>query len=287
MAVAAVTAAVAVWGVLAARSADGVDPRERSGPDALAAGATSFARGVGDLVDGEFLPGLPVALAVPEDPRAVLVLVPGGGWHQSDPAGFTLLGQDLAERGLAAVTITYGTADAGAYFPESLHDVACGVAYAAQQVPDVPVVVVGHSAGGHLAALVGLVPDHPDDPGCPYPPRAADAVIGLAAPYNTQALLPRDLVGPDPAPGVWADSDPAHFVRERPDVPFLLVHGEADTVVVPWSSTDFRIRLERGGHLVTVRRLGGVGHGGVIKAEVVGDILVDWVDATFPVAADA
>lgn len=276
----AASAAAAVWAVAAHGGSP--DPRTLTGPDALAAGATSFARGTGDVVAGEFLPGLPVAIAVPDAPAALLVLVPGGGWARSDPAGMTALGTDLASRGLAAVTITYGTADAGAYYPENLHDVTCGIAYAAQQVPDVPVVVVGHSAGAHLAALAGLDPSHPDDAGCPYPARAADAVVGLAGPYNTQASVPRALLGPHPAPGAVADSDPAHLVRERPDLPFLLVHGDADSVVPPWSSTDFRIRLERGGHLVTVRRLHGVSHGGVIAPEHVGEVIDAWVRTTFP-----
>lgn len=70
-------------------------------------------------------------------------------------------------------------------------------------------------------------------------------------------------------------------------MPFLLVHGAADEVVPPWSSTDFRIRLQHGGHDVTVRCLRGVGLNDIIAPENVSQIIVDWVTATFPAAVDA
>ena len=258
----------------AAASGEG---ERRTGPEELARGIISFARDEGEPVEGEFLAGLPVTVAVPDDPAAVVVLVPGGSWEVSDPTGFVELGADLATRGLAAVTITYGTADAGAYHPAAVHDIACGISFAAQQVPDVPVVVVGHSAGAHLAALVGLVPEWPADPGCPYPARAADAVVGLAGPYDTARFRPAGLLGPDAEPAGWTESDPHTYVAERPELPFLLVHGDADDNTPMWFTTAFAADLEAEGHPVTVETVAGADHIDVIRPPVVSAIIAGWV----------
>ena len=111
---------------------------------------------------GEYLAGLPASVDLPTgDPTAVTVLVPGGGWSSADPAGLAPLAADLTDNGLAVVTITYGTSGTDAYYPRPVDDVACAVAYAAEQVPDVPVVLVGHSAGAQLVALAGPGPAVP------------------------------------------------------------------------------------------------------------------------------
>lgn len=230
---------------------------------------------------GEYLPGLPASVDLPTgDPTVVVVLVPGGGWSSADPAGLAPLAAHLTDNGLAVVTITYGTSGTDAYYPRPVDDVACAVAYAAEQVPDVPVVLVGHSAGAQLVALAGLVPDR-DDVSCPYPPYPADAVVGLAGPYDVTQTggLAENLFGVPESedPELWRDGNPLTWTAERPEVPFLLVHGEDDRDVSMQFTDTFAAALTDGGHDVTVEKLPGVTHMSVFTPEVVGDLLVAWI----------
>lgn len=230
---------------------------------------------------GEYLPGLPASVDLPTgDPTAVTVLVPGGGWSSADPAGLAPLAAVLADSGLAVVTITYGTSGTDAYYPRPVDDVACAVAYAAERVPDVPVVLVGHSAGAQLVALAGLVPVR-DDAACPYQPYPADGVVGLAGPYDVTQTggLAENLFGvPESAdPELWRDGNPLIWTAERPEVPFLLVHGEDDRDVSMQFTDTFAAALTDGGHDVTVEKLPGVTHMSVFTPEVVGDLLVAWI----------
>ena len=250
-----------------------------SGTDGPAAGPSR-----GELTaEGEYSPGMAASVDLPQgDPAAVVVLVPGGGWSSADPTGLAPLATTLSDAGLAVVTITYGTSGTGDHYPTPADDVACGVSYAAAQVPDVPVVVLGHSAGAHLAALVGLVPDRGSGDACPSPSHAADAVVGLAGPYDVAATggLARSLFGVDQVedPDLWEEGNPVLQAGGRPEVPFLLVHGDADDVVPVEFTSSFGDALEAAGHDVTIRILPAVDHSSVYAATVVGDAVVRWVE---------
>ena len=58
------------------------------------------------------------------------------------------------------------------------------------------------------------------------------------------------------------------LAAQRPDVPVLLLHGDADEVVPTPFSTDFAAALSAGGHPVTLSILPGEDHGEVYAAEV-------------------
>ncbi len=233
---------------------------------------------------GVYLPGLPASIDLPEgEPSAVVVLVPGGSWTTADPTGFAPLAAHLAASGYAVVTITYGTSSTGAVYPRPVDDVACAVGYAAEQVPDVPVVLLGHAAGAQLAALVGLAPDR-EDATCPYQPRAADAVVGLAGPYDVAmaGAVAENLfaVSLSQDEDLWREGNPLTWAGERPEVPYLLVHGEDDDVVPMFFTDGFADALADGGHEVTVERVPGADHLTIFTPEVVGDLVADWIGRT-------
>lgn len=232
----------------------------------------------------EYRPGRAASTDLPAgDARAVVVLVPGGGWSTADPGGLAPLADALVADGLAVVTVTYGTSSTGSAYPEPADDVVCAVSYAATEVPDVPVVVVGHSAGAHLALLAALAPERAitGEP-CPHPAHPADGVVGLAGPYDVTRTggMARDLFGESEsaAPEAWTDGNPVTWAAERPDLPVLLVHGEADDVVPTWFTTDLAADLEATGHDVRTALLPEVDHMQVIRPEVVGELVAGWVD---------
>lgn len=253
-----------------------------SGADAESGGASSTP-GVSWTPPEPELYGLDAA----GEPATVVVLVPGGGWASADPSGLVPLARWLAERGAVVSTTTYRTAGEQSYFPTPVQDVACAVAHTVASVRDAgvevgQVVVVGHSAGAQLAALVGLTGTSFAD-GCADEPVAADRVIGLAGPYDVvdAAAYATNLFGPElPDPADWGPGDPTELTDVRPDLPFLLVHGRQDTTVPPGATADFARRLDQDGHDVTTIYLDGVDHQTVYRADVAGPVIADWLGLT-------
>ncbi|MBX9246513.1 alpha/beta fold hydrolase [Actinotalea ferrariae] len=281
------TSAVAVAGALAAVAAALAGCTTTGGPGTAATTGPE-----------EYRPGLAATTDLPDgDPDAVVLLVPGGSWSTAHPGGLAPLADALVDAGLAVVTVTYGTASSGSSWPEPADDVACAVAYAAAQVPGVPVVPVGHSAGAHLAVLTALAPrttdgatddatgEATDDAAtrsaCEHEPHEADGVVGLAGPYDVARTggMARNLFGTDAAgaPEAWEAGNPHTWADERPELPALLVHGEDDDVVPTSFTTALADDLVAGGHDVEVALLPGVDHAEVVTPEVVAGLVERWV----------
>ncbi len=232
---------------------------------------------------GEYLPGLAASVDLPAgDPDAVFLVVPGGGFRAADPTGFLPLAGDLADEGFATVTITYDHAGTGTFYPRPVEEVACAIGYAATQAPGVPVVVIGHSAGADLAMLAGLQPLR-TDVSCPYEPRAADALVGLAGPYDIHSsYIGEDLFGvpQEEDPEMWRDGDPLTWGNARPEVPVLLMHGDADEMVPVDFTQEMADALVQGGHDVVTLYPEGARHNDLFLSEWVLDDIVDWTRET-------
>jgi len=216
-------------------------------------------------------------------PVPLVVIVPGGGWVSADPEGLVPLAEDLSDRGAAASTVTYRTAPDGAYFPLPVQDIVCDIAYVAAQIKDQgvevsEVVLVGHSAGAQLAALVALGQD--GDAECSEPLVPVDRFVGVAGPYDVSQASPAALLfGPERSTtDEWVEGNPLTYADSRPEVPVLLVHGREDAVVPLAFTEQFAAALEAGGHDVTTRYVDGADHQSIYAATVVGPLLAEWLD---------
>lgn len=227
--------------------------------------------------DGLFLPES-------SGPVPVVVLVPGGGWTSADPTGLVPLARALAEGGVVAATTTYRTASDGAVFPTPVEDVLCAATEVVARAADHgrvggPLVLVGHSAGAQLAVVAAL---RGDDLGgrCSV---ETDAVVGLAGAYDVTALpdLAIALFGvpQEDDPALWATGDPLRAASERPELPVLLVHGDADGVVPPSMTQALARALRHGGHVVDVVALPSEDHMSVFTPQVVAPTLLTWLAA--------
>lgn len=235
----------------------------------------------------DYLPGLAAFPHVPTGVTSapVVVLVPGGGWRSADPAGLEPLAQSLAERGVFAMPVVIRAADDGVVYPTPVEDVLCALAdgaataRAAGLEPE-RLVLLGHSSGAHLSALAALtLDDH--DARCEDPIVTPDAVVGLAGPYDIRDFedAAAALFGDGADPAQWAAANPLLRAGLRPEVDFLLLHGDADDVVPPVFSTEFGTALQASGHDTTVNVLAGGDHGSIYSAQVASALVLDWLDS--------
>lgn len=211
----------------------------------------------------------------------VVVVVHGGYWRQSYGLELgTPLAVDLTNRGVAAWNIEYRRIGGGGGYPATFADVAAAVDLLADAGQSAAggrldldrVVLVGHSAGGHLAVWAtsrerlgaGAVGADPT-----VRPRGAvaqagvlDLVAGAAADLGGGAVV--DLLGGPPA------TQAARYALASPSVlvpasaPVVCVHGDADTVV-PLDQSERYVRAATAARgTARLRVLPGVDHFAVI-----------------------
>jgi acetyl esterase/lipase len=207
-------------------------------------------------------------------PWPLLVLVPGGPSPPDERYSGNLNPFATALAGQGAVVIVAGWRegpDWGGGYPTSFQDVACaigvarkiGPAYGAS--PD-RVTLMGHSTGGWPAAVIGLTPT-------PFTPArgSCNATAGSLRPdlvvvedgVLNQVTQPErgdglqyveDFLGGTrkTRPAAWAAADPFglanHYRAGANATPFLLIHGSADTTVLPAVSKSFQKAMVADGY---------------------------------------
>ena len=221
-------------------------------------------------------------------PVPVVLTIPGGGWQTSDREYMAPLAERLAANGAFVVNSTYRTGDAGALFPVPLQDVRCAAGYAvaaakaAGYTPG-PVVLVGHSAGGHLVALAGVSGDVLDAP-CADPVPHVDGVVGMAGVYNAAdvegTIAPLFGVARATDPKLWDSGDPIRYVeagRTPKPLSVLLVHGADDNVVPLAQSQSFAAALKAAGVPVTLDVVPNRDHDAIVDPAVSGAAITSFV----------
>ena len=238
------------------------------------------------------------------DPVPCVVWIHGGGFMFGSrlhpptewPAGAVF--HALVDAGLAVASIDYRHAGE-ASFPAQLHDAKAAIRYLRAYAPELGIDparigVWGESAGGQLAALVGLVHDDAaleGGEGVVEGSSTVDAVVDFYGTADLVGLEPmiermpphvraaieasgrpfRDpidvLLDGSPLPDARATASPVtHVHSDAP--PFLIVHGEAD-VLVPISQSERLVAALRAhGAAADLVRVPGAGHvfGGVDPA---------------------
>lgn len=164
----------------------------------------------------------------PGTPHGWVVLVHGGFWraewdrtHQRPLAGA------LARDGYAVALVEYSRPGLpGGGWPATGEDVAAAVAAVVRQAAGAPVVLVGHSAGGHLAVWALHRPEA----------RGVSGAVSLAGCLDLHLVHEHGLgdgaalnlmgVPPQEAPDTWAAADPARLGRTP--YPVVVLHGDDD-----------------------------------------------------------
>ncbi|RED14302.1 alpha/beta hydrolase [Pontivivens insulae] len=209
----------------------------------------------------------------------LVVFIHGGSWKEGDKGIYRFLGTALGERGYAVAVPNYRLFPE-VLFPDFVEDAALATAHLMEEGR--PVVLMGHSAGAHIAGLLawdGRYLAAQGQDAC-----ALSGVIGVSGPYEFLPPGPtiRDIFPEERL----ADSQPINFA-EGPAVPTLLLHGIADETVHVEDTELMADALEAAGNPVEARLYDGVGHIEIIgamsplltsRAPTLADV-TDWLNA--------
>lgn len=196
----------------------------------------------------------------PDSKKPVLIFFYGGGWDSGSKEMYYFVANSFAKRGYLVVIPDYAKYP-DARFPVFMHDGAAAVAWVFNNISDYggdisQVVVAGHSAGAHLAALLLSDQQYLE----PYGIKARDVkgFAGLAGPYNFTPTSPKllDIFGPvENLPNMQVNT----FIDgDEPEM--LLLHGEADSTVGVENQIALTKKLKKVGVPVSSKVYPKVGH---------------------------
>ncbi len=157
------------------------------------------------------------------------------------PGSTASLARSLADAGAIVFNASYRTALTGGGYPATFDDIACAVRYARSRLEELggsgELILAGHSAGAHIAAVVALS-ENAFAPDCPWTGSSTpDRLVGLAGLYQIDAVAPvmEVFLGGDrsEAPEAWEAADPFAHLEAAAGMAITLVHGTEDEVVRP------------------------------------------------------
>jgi len=221
-----------------------------------------------------------VAPATDGTDRPAIIQIHGGSWVMGDKReqGWPLLSH-LAANGWVCFNLNYRLSP-GATFPDHLVDLKAGLAWIREHADQWGIdpnfiAVTGGSAGGHLAALMGLTANDPEyQPGFEHADTTLQAAVPIYGVYDFTSRL-----GTNRLPfwyrrlerqimKAFRDDEPEKFRRASPierihpeAPPFFVIHGDRDTLAPVEEARYFANELrETSNAPVVYAELGGAQH---------------------------
>ncbi|QEL20273.1 alpha/beta hydrolase [Limnoglobus roseus] len=243
---------------------------------------------------------LDVAVPKGDGPFPLLIWIHGGGWEAGDKGGFGPFAGQVA-RGYAVATINYRFAK-HAIFPAQIEDAKAAVRFLRTNAKKYHFDadhfgVGGLSAGGHLSALLGTsggMKELEGDKEAKPDASRVQAVLDLFGPTDLGKLSPavakdnpvtRLLGGDTGTKKDLAKAGTPQTYVSKDDPPFLIIHGDADTLVPVKQSEDLQAALTKGGvksELIVVK---GAGHGPGISSKENSEKINAFFDASLKKAS--
>jgi len=190
-------------------------------------------------------------------PMPVVVYIHGGGWSGGSKSAGLPFVVAFAQGGYFAATIEYRLSNTEP-FPNAIHDCKASIRFLRAHAADLGIDanrigVWGHSAGGHLSAMLGACGNEKTQEGSVGETgvhSAVSCVATVSGPSDLVLLRQEDVPeAPDVSPdgeraaraglrsgplsgdaGTLKQASPVHYV-DVGDPPFLIVHGSADELV--------------------------------------------------------
>ena len=214
------------------------------------------------------LRGMPKARPRESNGSPIAIFFYGGNWQQGERAQYEFVGRALARKGVTTVIADYRLYPE-VKFPDFMDDAADAYAWVARTLAKRvdgklrPIVLIGHSAGAHIAALLTLDKSYLAARGADVP--QPTALIGLAGPYafdpttwpSTKAVF-SDVKDPNVA-------RPVAFAKNG-GPPTLLMHGLNDDTTKISNMRDLAKALKASGTDVQTLEFSNIGHLSILTA---------------------
>lgn len=183
--------------------------------------------------------------------QQVVVFVYGGSWESGDKSDFPFIAQAFTRLGYITVLPNYRLYPE-VEFPEFIHDVAAAIGALPDKLPaQCPsadkLILAGHSAGAHTAALLATDARYLEQAGASL--EQISAFIGLAGPYDLP--LDHEQVRDKFTQVEGNEANPVALATAQTP-PTLLIHGLSDNIALPDHAERFKARLETLGIPVTL-----------------------------------
>lgn len=182
---------------------------------------------------------------------SVIIFYYGGGWDSGSKKDYKFAAEAFTSNGYIVVIPDYRVYP-DVIFPAFMQDPVSAAKWVKSHITDYggnadSVFLAGHSAGAHLAVMMGVNSDYLAQE--QMTPLDFAGVIGLAGPYDFLPLRSarlKDIFGPEHAR--W-QSQPIHYVDGK-NPPILLLVGLKDDTVWPHNTLNLAERIKSfGGHV--------------------------------------
>ena len=193
----------------------------------------------------------------------IAMFIYGGGWRSGDRATYGFVGAALAARGITTVIADYRLFPE-VKFPAFVEDAARAYAWVSTNLATGaakrrPIVLIGHSAGAYIAAMLALDERYLSAVGIAERPAG---LVGLAGPY---AFDPTTF--PTTAEIFKPADDARPVALVRPGAPrTLLMHGLTDETVQLYNTRELATALQAAGADVRKIEYAGIGHMALVLA---------------------
>ena len=199
--------------------------------------------------------------------RPAVMLIHGGGWQEGHRSDHHENMRKIAEQGYVTASIDYRSSDK-AKWPAQIEDVQTALRWMIEHAGEYEIDrerigVLGASAGGHLALLVGCIPAESSNT-----PRLR-SIANLYGPTDLHALaanqpvrgLLEGLVGTplEEHVRVLQEASPVSYI-DRTDPPVFTLHGTADSYVPFAQATKLHAQLEKSKIPNRLFSMQGAGH---------------------------
>jgi acetyl esterase/lipase len=231
----------------------------------------------------------------PREAMPVLVWIHGGGWQGGNKESGLGRLAPYAQRGYFCATIEYRLSGE-AVFPAQIEDCKCAIRFLrskakAFHLDPERIGVWGSSAGGHLVALLGTsayVKELEGKGGHPEFSSRVQAVCDFCGPTDLIRLAGDSAGANSPVTKLLGGAPKekkslaelanpiTHITKDAP--PFLIVHGDKDTLVPLSQSEMLHDALKKTGVSVTLHVAKGQGHG--LGGEELQRVVRDFFDRT-------
>lgn len=204
-----------------------------------------------------------------EKPAKVLIFIHGGSWSEGSKDIYKKLGENLAQKGIVSVLINYRLAPQ-VMISEMALDCAAAVKWVNDNIGKYGgdkknIFLMGHSAGGHLAALITMNPEWfkkikagNSIKGCILLDAFGLNIYNLLTEHQTQYnyLLHKAFTDD---PKEWQRASPANFL-EHNQVPIYVLAGDKTYPFIMLDNGMFVEKMEKAGQPLQWEIIKGKSH---------------------------